>query len=100
MSDNGYKKAGESSTWQQRYANKLVAARQAAATLSDRMRVHAALRAIAVREGELARTLAALIPEAAQCAVPLFAADIHDLSGLGVLAELLGRSEDAPAAAD
>jgi anion-transporting ArsA/GET3 family ATPase len=69
-------------------------ARQAAATLADRMQVHAALRAIAVREGELAHTLGALIPEASQCEVPLFATDVHDLEGLSVLADLLGRSED------
>lgn len=70
-------------------------ARAAALRLADRLRMQAALRAIAMREAELEDSLAAIVPEAAQCEVPLFPTDIHDLDALARLAEILGRSDDA-----
>ena len=72
------------------------AARAAARTLADRYRVLAHLRAIAAREAAVEGSLEDLVPEAAECIVPLFPTDVHDLRRLGDLAGLLvGSGPDA-----
>jgi anion-transporting ArsA/GET3 family ATPase len=60
-----------------------------AATLRDRYRVLAHLQQVAAREADVETSLEDLVPEAAECIVPLFPSDIHDLSHLGELADLL-----------
>jgi len=64
-------------------------AADAASRLQQQYRVLAHLQRVARREAEVEASLEGLVPEAAECIVPLFASDIHDLERLAELADLL-----------